>query len=257
VGRDVLPAGVDRRRPAVWEARRSLRPQAGPAGRARAVPDRLRVVRPGADHAAADRLPRRAGSWWRRSHRRCDGRRGRSRRTARPRPLPGTVRGRVRGRDRRRAATRRLLRRQPLLALDLLHQPPARRARAGHHLERLPSSAADGGAPPHRLARDRRACRWAVRRDPLHQPRRHDVRVGRARDARGDHRRRCAARAVPARRVARVRTDPAARALPQPDVPDDERDQLRARVRTLRVGDVRAALPAGGQGAHPRPSRAS
>ncbi len=46
-------------------------------------------------------------------------------------------------------------------------------------------------------------------------------------DARRDRRRRRAARAVPARRVARRRADPAARALPQHDVPDDERDRIR------------------------------
>ena len=63
--------------------------------------------------------------------------------------------------------------------------------------------------------------------------------------------RRRAARAVPVRRVARRGADPAARALPQPDLPDDERDRLHHRVRALRVGHVRPALPAGRQGAQP------
>ena len=81
------------------------------------------------------------------------------------------------------------------------------------------------------------------------------LRLGLAGDARRDRRRRRAARAVPARRVARGRADPAARALPQPDVPDDERDRLRRRVRALRLGHLRAALPAGRQGPHARPSR--
>ena len=68
-----------------------------------------------------------------------DGRRRRPRRAARPRPLPGPLRRRVRRLGRRGPAARRLLRRQPLLAVDLLHQPPARRGRAGRDLERLPA----------------------------------------------------------------------------------------------------------------------
>ena len=54
--------------------------------------------------------------------------------TARPRPLPGADRLRLRGRVDHRAADRRLHRRQPQLALDLLRQPPGRRRRArGDH----------------------------------------------------------------------------------------------------------------------------
>ncbi len=114
-------------------------------------------------------------------------------------------------------------------------------------------STAGDGAAPDRLARDGRPRRGPVGRHPLHEPRRHELPVGRSGDARRDHRRRRAARAVPARRVARRRADPAARALPQRDVPDDERDRLRRRVRALRLGHVRAALPAGRQG--PQPDR--
>ena len=143
LGGDGIPAGVDGGRAAVRQARRSLRAQAGPAGRDRALPGRLGSVRVGAEHAAADRLPRRAGARRRRPDRGDDGRRRRPRRAARPRPLPGPVRRGVRGLDRRRAAARRLLRRQPLLAVDLLHQPPARRGRARGDLDCLPFAADD------------------------------------------------------------------------------------------------------------------
>ena len=47
---------------------------------------------------------------------------------ARARPLPGHVRGRVRTRQRDRPAARRLLHHEPVVALDLLRQPPDRRA---------------------------------------------------------------------------------------------------------------------------------
>ena len=192
----------------------------------------------------------RAGARRRRPDRGDDGRRRRPRRAARPRPLPGPVRSGVRGLDRRRAAARRLLRRQPLVAVDLLHQPPARRGRAGGDLDCLPLPADDRAAPD-RLPRHGRSRRGTVGDHPLRQPRRHDLSVGRAGDARGDRRRRHAARAVPVRRVARGGADPAARALPQPDLPDDERDRIHHRVRALRLGYVRAALPAGRQGSQP------
>ena len=250
VGRDGLPAGVDGRRAAVREARRSLRTEAGAAGRTRDLPRRLGAVRCGADHAAADRVPRRAGPRRRRAARARDGGRRRSRRAARSRPVPGAVRRRLRDLGRRGPAAGRFLRRQPLLAVDLLHQPPARAGRAGRDLDCL-QLPADDRAAPHRLPRHGRARRRALGSHPLHEPRRHVVRLGLAWHARGDRGRRRAARAVPVRGVARGRADPAAGALPQPDVPDDERDRLRRRVRALRVGDVRAVLPAGRQGPHP------
>ena len=55
------------------------------------------------------------------------GDRRRHRPAARARPLPGLLRRGVRRLERRRAAARRLLRRQPVVALDLLHQPADRR----------------------------------------------------------------------------------------------------------------------------------
>ena len=61
-----------------------------------------------------------------------DDRRDRRRRpAARARPLPGLLRRRLRRGERDRAADRRLLRRQPLLALDLLRQPADRRVALG------------------------------------------------------------------------------------------------------------------------------
>ncbi len=185
LGGDRVPAGVDGGRPAVREARRSLRPQARPPGRARALPRRLGAVRAGAEHAAADRVQSNPGARRRRPDRRRDGRRRRPRRAARPRPLPGPVRRRVRRLGRRRAAARRLLRRQPLVAVDLLHQPAARSRRAGGDRDRLPLAAGDDAAPD-RLARHDRPRRRAVGRHPLHEPRRHELRLGRAGDARGD-----------------------------------------------------------------------
>ena len=71
----------------------------------------------------------------------------RPRPAARARPLPGLLRRRVRRRQRRRAAARRLLHRPPELALDLLHQPAARRRRAGRgHRARCSSRSARRGA---------------------------------------------------------------------------------------------------------------
>ena len=57
---------------------------------------------------------------------------------------------------------------------------------------------------PDRLARHGRPRGRTLGRHPLHQPRRHDLRLGRAGNARGSHRRSRAARAVPAHRGARA-----------------------------------------------------
>ena len=126
VGRDRLPARPDDRDAAVRQARRPVRAQDRAAGRARGVPDRLGALRPGAEHAGADRVPRHPGA----RRRRADGLRAggdRRRRAApRPRPLPGHLRSGVRPLERGRAADRRLLHHAPVLAVDLLHQHPAR-----------------------------------------------------------------------------------------------------------------------------------
>ena len=96
VGRHRLPAGVDGRRSALREARRPLRAQASAPGRPRYLPRRVGAVRSGAEHAAADRVPRRAGPRRWRTARAGDGRRRRPRLAARARPLPGPLRRRLR-----------------------------------------------------------------------------------------------------------------------------------------------------------------
>ena len=120
----------------------------------------------------------------------------RRRPAARPRPLPGLLRRGLRRRDRDRAAARRVLRRQPLVALDLLRQPAARARRARGHRRACSTSPADASEALDRLPR-----RGAARRRPLgdralHEPRRHRVPVGLAADGRADgrRRRRCSSR---------------------------------------------------------------
>ena len=109
-----------------------------PAGRDRDLPRRLGALRDQPEHDRADRLPRAPGARRRRPAGDDAGRRRRHRPAARARQVPGLLRRRVRRLDRDRPAARRLLRRQPLLALDLLRQPAdrARRARG----DRLPRS---------------------------------------------------------------------------------------------------------------------
>ena len=80
-----LPAGVDRRDPAVGQARRPVRPQEALPDRDRDLPDRLRAVRHRPEHAAADRLPRAAGPGRRRADGAVDGDRRRHRPAARTR----------------------------------------------------------------------------------------------------------------------------------------------------------------------------
>ena len=174
LGRDRLPAGADDRDAAVREARRPVRAQDRAAGRSRGVPDRLGPLRARAEHAGADRVSRHPGT----RRRRADGLgaggdRGR-RAAARPRPLPGHLRRGVRPLERGRAADRRLLHHAPVLAVDLLHQHPARdrrirRARihpavgdeAGASRDRLPGHrAARRGAQRDRAADD---ARWLGR----------------------------------------------------------------------------------------------
>ena len=62
--------------------------------------------------------------------------------------------------------------------------------------------------------------------------------------------------ALPVRRAARGRADPAARALPQPRLRRHERDRLHHRPRAVRRGHVPAALPAGREGPQPDHVRA-
>ena len=70
-----------------------------------------------------------------------DGGGRRHRPAARAGQVPGALRRRLRRLDGDRAAARRLLRRQPLVALDLLHQPAAGCARARRDRGRVPQPA--------------------------------------------------------------------------------------------------------------------
>ena len=126
----------------------------------------------------------------------------------------GYLRRRLRRLDRRRPAARRVLRRQPELALDLLRQPADRRRGAVRDRRRVPQQGGDR-RPPDRLSRRRAARGLALGDRAVHEPRRHDVRLVLARDgttARARHRR--AARVPRVRREPRGRADPAARAVP-------------------------------------------
>ena len=127
----------------------------------------------------------------------------RRRAAARPWPLPGHLRSGVRALERRRAADRRLLHDAPVVALDLLHQHPARdrgvrRARV-HAAVRDATRASRDRLPRHGAARG-----WAELDRAVDDARRHDVRVGLAADhrARRDRRRQPAAAFVFAERRA-------------------------------------------------------
>ena len=111
-----------------------------------------------------------------------------------------------------------------------------------HRIDYLGATLLAGGLSAHRA---------------LHEPRRHHVAVGLGPDHRADGRGRPLARRVRVRRAARGRADPAARALPQPDVLGHERDRLRRRLRALRRDHVSAALPPDRQGAQPDRVRAA
>ena len=133
----------------------------------------------------------------------------------------------------------------PLVALDLLHQHPARRARAGGarasrcraSSERVQHSIDYAGAVLLAVGLSGivlvtslggTSYAWGSARD---------------RRARRDRGRR--ARRVRGRRVARGRADPAAAPVPQPRLPRHERDRLRDRLRAVRRAHLPAAVPAG------------
>ena len=243
VGGDRLPAGGDGGDAAVRQARRPLRAQDRAAGRADPVPHRLRAVRARAGHDRADRVPRHPGP----GRRRTDGERAggdRRRRAAeRPRPLHGAVRRGVRRLERRRPADRRLPHHAPVVALDLLRQPAAgcRRARRarGH------AAIGDGAAPARdRLRRHAAAGGRAERDHPAHLAGREHLRLGLAADRGPGRDRGRVPRRVRVRRAARGRADPAAVAVPQPRVPDDERGRADRRLRAVRRADLPAAVPA-------------
>ena len=163
-------------------------------------------------------LPRAPGPGRRRADGDDDRRRRRHRPAARARPLPGALRRRLRRVDGDRAAARRVLRRQPLVALDLLRQPAARRRRARRDRRRLPR-APDRGRGTSIDYLGAAVLAGALSSIVLFTS------LGGTTYAWGspeivvdDRRRRRAARALPVRRGARGGADPAARALPEPHV---------------------------------------
>ena len=155
LGRHGVPADRDGFRAALRQARRSLRAQDRPPGRDRDLPRRLGTLRPLAEHGPADRLSRRAGARRRRADRGHAGRRRRHHPAARARQVPGLLRRGVRAGDDHRPAARRLLRRQPELALDLLRQPAGGDRRAERDRGHVPR--AGGDAAPRDGLRGRRA----------------------------------------------------------------------------------------------------
>ncbi len=134
------------------------------------------------------------------------------------------------------------------LALDLLHQPADRRRRAGRDRGRLPRPLRPA-APFDRLPRCGAARGRPFRDRAVHEPRRHDLRLGIDPDHRARSARRRAARALRVRGAACGRADPADGAVQKPDVLGDERDRLHHRGRALRLGHLPAALPPDRQGA--------
>ena len=247
LGRDLIPARVDRGRAAVRETRRPLRAQDRAADGDRDLPHRLGALRARPGHGPADRVPRRAGDRRRRSDRHEHGGARRHRAAARAGQVPGALRRSLRRLDGDRAAPRRLLRRQPLVALDLLHQPAVGRARVRRHRGRVPQPRRARPSQDRLPRRDAAGGRPLGHR-ALHEPRRHDVAVGLGPDHRADGRGRPLARRVRLRRAESRRADPAARALPEPDLHGHERDRLHRRPRPLRWDHVSPALPAGRQG---------
>ena len=203
----------------------------------------------------ADRLPRDPGSRRRGADRHLDRRDRRRDPAPRPRQVPGLLRRRLRGLDRDRAAARRLLRRQPLLALDLLHQPADRGGGADRDRHRVPL-AGRARPPLGRLARRRAAHRCALVDRAVHEPRRDDLCLGLGADPGADRPRGRAGPPVRARRAPRRRADPAARPVPEQDLFLRERDRLRGRARALRRDRLHAGLPPDRPGREPDPLRA-
>ena len=201
------------------------------------------------EHDPADRVPRGAGPRRRRPDGADDGGSRRHLLAARTRPLPGLLRRGLRRLDRDRAAARRLLRRQPLLALDLLRQRAARRGGAGRDRDRLPrpqrarparidylgAAFLAAGLSAIVLFTSLGGTTYGWGSPPI---------------LRWPSRRRAAGR-LPVRRAPGRRADPSARALPQPNLRGHERHRLHRRPRALRRDHLPAALPPGRRGRQP------
>ena len=126
---------------------------------------------------ATGHIPRHPGPRRRRAAGQHDGRDRRRRAAARARQVPGLLRGGVRPCERDRPAARRVLHHDSVVALDLLHQPAARRAgvrRARRHA----SERHREEASPRRLPRRRAARRRPERDRAGADARRHELRLG-------------------------------------------------------------------------------
>ena len=121
-----VPAGLDDHDADRREARRHVRAEARAPGGPGRLPRRLRALRAQPEHARADRLPGDPGARRRRADGQHAGRDRRRRLSARARPLLRADGRRVRRLDGGRPAGRRAVRRPPVVALDLLHQPADR-----------------------------------------------------------------------------------------------------------------------------------
>ena len=204
--------------------------------------------------ARADRVPRAPGDRRRRPDRDDDRRDRRPRPAARARQVPGLLRRRLRRLDRDRPAARRLLRRPPLLALDLLHQPAGRRRRARRDRGRVPRATRRTSATGSTIS--------APRCSPAGSRRSSCSRASAGRPGRGA-RPRSIVLVVLGVVLARRRSCFVERSAAEPILPlalfrnriftRHERDRLHRRLRALRRGDLPAALPADRQG--PQPDR--
>ena len=208
-------AGLDHRR------RRSTASSATSTGAScahvgdRPLPDRLGAVRARAEHAeliAFRALQGLGGGGLMVTTIAVD---RRHRPAARARPVPGLLRRRLRRLDGGRPAGRRLHRRQPVLALDLLRQHPARRARARRDRRSCSTPAPSASATIDYLGAALLAGGLSsiVLFTSLGGT---TYRLGLAADHRAGRARRRAARALRVRGAARRRADPAARAVPEP-----------------------------------------
>ncbi len=152
MGRDGFHGRLDHDDPALWQAQRPLRPQAGVLRLDRDLSGGLGPVRPGPGHDGAHRLSRdtRIGRG-RTHHLGTDGDR-RFGGAPRSRPLSGPLCRRLRQLQRRGAVAGRRHHRHAVMALDLLRQSAGRRGGGGPHRDRPQASYQAAHRPSHRLS---------------------------------------------------------------------------------------------------------
>ena len=166
----------------------------------------------------------------------------------------GYLGGGLRVRQRDRPSARRVLRRQPLVALGVLRQRTRRRAGPRRDRDR-PRSALQTDQPPHRLPRRQPHHGIVERPHPRNGLGRRSVRVGIAVHPRTRGSRRRDAARVPRRRSPRRGTHHPAAAVAQPGVQRGYRARVPRGLRHVRRHDLPAALPADGRRRRRRPTR--